>query len=190
MSAILRPVEKAARLRRARGIPGYADAPAVAEHVRSLLSAGWTRGQIADASDVDRRTLYGLLHGERPGIQQKTAARILALRPSDVPGLVCAAGTTRRLQALAAAGWPVTWTARQIGVPGPTLRELANGGHTRVNPAVAAAVAEVFRTHAMRPGPSAYSRTVAARNGWAMALAWDDIDNPHETPQGVRKDAA
>lgn len=164
MPAILHPAAKAARLRRARGIPGYADAPTIARHVRDLLAAGWTRQQIA--------------------------ARILALHPRDTPGLVCATGTTRRLQALAAAGWPVTWTARRIGVPGPTLRELANGGHARVNPTVANAVAEVFRTHAMRPGPSAYTRTVAARNQWVTALAWDDIDNPHETPQGIRKDAA
>jgi hypothetical protein len=190
MAALLHPTAKAARLRRARGIPGYADAPTAAEHVRDLLAAGWTRQQIAAASDVNARTLYGLLHGERPGIQQATAARILALHPSDAPGLVCAAGTTRRLQALAAAGWPVTWTARRISVPGPTLRELANGGHARVNPAVAAAVATVFRTHAMHPGPSAYTRTIAVRNHWATALAWDDIDDPHETPQGLRKDAA
>lgn len=190
MATLLHPAAKAARLRRARGIPGYADAPAVADHVRSLLTAGWTRGQVADAADVNRRTLYGLLNSERPGIQQPTAARILALRARDAPGLVCAAGTMRRLQALAAAGWPVTWTARRIGVPGPTLRELANGGHARVNPAVAAAVTEVFRTHAMRPGPSAYARTIAARNRWPGALAWDDIDDPHETPQGLRKDAA
>lgn len=190
MPAILHPTAKAARLRRARGIPGYADAATVAEHVRGLLSAGWTRQQIAAASDVNARTLYGLLHYERPGIQQTTAARILALHPHGAPGLVCAAGTTRRLQALAAAGWPVTWTARHIGVPGSTLRELANGGHARVNATVAAAVTEVFRTHAMRPGPSAYTRTVAARNQWASALAWDDIDDPHDTPQGLRKDAA
>lgn len=190
MPTLLHPAAKAARLRRARGIPGYADAPTIADHVCGLLAAGWTRQQIAAASDVNARTLYGLLNYERPGIQQTTAARLLALRPRDAPGLVCAAGTTRRLQALAAAGWPVTWTARQIGVPGPTLRELANDGHARVNPAVAVAVAEVFRAHAMRTGPSAYARTVAARNGWVMALAWDDIDNPHETPQGLRKDAA
>lgn len=190
MPSLLHPAAKAARLRRARGIPGYADAPTVAGHVRDLIAAGWTRQQIATASDVNARTLYGLLHGERPGIQQTTAARILVLNPRDAPGLVCAAGTTRRLQALAAAGWPVTWAARHIGVPGPTLRELAGGGHARVNPAVAAAVATVFRTHAMHPGPSAYTRTVAARNRWPGALAWDDIDNPHEMPQGIRKDAA
>jgi hypothetical protein len=190
MAALLHPTAKAARLRRARGIPGYTEAPTVAAHVQGLLAAGWTRQQIAAAAEVNARTLYGLLHRERPGIQQTTAARILALRPRDAPGLVCAAGTTRRLQALAAAGWPVTWTARRIGVPGPTLRELANGGHARVDPAVANAVAAVFRTHAMRPGPSTYARTVAARNGWAGALAWDDIDNPHDMPQGIRKDAA
>ena len=190
MPAILHPAAKAARLRRARGIPGYADTPTIAGHIRGLLAAGWTRQQIAAASDVSARTLYGLLRFERPGIQQPTAARILALHPRDAPGLVCAAGTTRRLQALAAAGWPVTWVARRIGVPGPTLRELANGGRARVNPAVAGAVTEVFHAHAMRPGPSAYTRTIAARNRWATALAWDDIDNPHETPQGLRKDAA
>jgi hypothetical protein len=188
-TALLRPAEKAARLRRQRGIPGYTDAAAVARHVRRLLAAGWTRQQIAAAAPVHPRTLYGLLHNERPGIQHAKAQRILALRPQDAPGLVSAFGTTRRLQALAAAGWPVTWTARQIDTPGATLRDLANGRHARVNPAVAEAVTAVFRDHCMRPGPSAYARTIATRNGWATALAWDDIDDPSERPRGLRKAA-
>jgi len=181
---------KAAWVRRSRGIPGYTPARPVTAHLRRLLAAGWTRQEIAAAARVSPRTVYGLLRHERPGIQHDKAARLLALRPGDAPGLVCAAGTMRRLQALAAIGWPVTRTARDAGVAEAWARGIAGGQHQRINRNVADAIAAVYRARCMQPGPSRLARSVAARNGWVTGLAWDDIDNPDEQPTGLGKDAA
>lgn len=181
--------EKTARLRRALGIPGYVPAAPVARHIRHLLEAQWTQCDIAAASHVDRRTIHGLIKGERPHVQRPVAAAILALDPEDLPGRVPAIGTARRVQALAAIGWTLTQTARDAGLAMAFVRDLVAGRYQRVPRQTANAVDELYRARCMTPGPSASARTVADRNGWPSALAWDDIDNPHERPAGRRRAA-
>lgn len=178
--------EKNARLRRTKGIPGYVPAAPVARHIRHLQTAQWTQSDIAMASHVDRRTIHGLIKGERPQVQRPVAAAILALNPDEPPVRVPAIGTARRVQALAAVGWTLTQTARDARLPMSFVRDLATGRYQRVPREAADAVAELYRARCMTPGPSAHARTVAARNHWPSALAWDDIDDPHERPTQMR----
>jgi hypothetical protein len=185
--------EKAARLRRARGIPGYTPARTVATHIRRLQQAGWTQPEIAAASGIHRRTLFGITASEREQVLRTTATAILALRPADAPRWVPAHGTARRMQALAAIGWTVVQTGQEAGLTGSWCRDLVTGRRPRVTRETAAAVDAVFRARCMTPGPSHHARVVAARNGWPPPLAWDDIDDLSEEPQGIarrRKQAA
>lgn len=89
-------------------------------------------------------------------------------------------GTVRRIQALQAIGWTQREIAEAAGVPVASLRNPVVRG-SRVYRATADAVARAFDKLAMTPAPesrnSRYLRTVAAREGHASPLAWDDIDH-------------
>lgn len=177
--------EKAARLRRARGIPGYVPTDRLTGHIHALQQAGWTNREIADIAGVDRRTIHNILHGYVATVHRPTAAKILAVRAEDVPNRVPALGSMRRVQALAVLGWSVSRIGAEAGIRGTLVNELVAGRRKRVPRAEAEAVARLFRERCMTPGPSKTTRTVAARNGWVPPLGWDDIDDPEEQPQGL-----
>lgn len=176
--------DKAARLRRARGISGYIPTDRITGHIHQLQRAGWTNIEIADHAGIDRRTIHNILHQYVASVHRPTAAAILQLRPEDVPARVPALGSMRRVQALAAIGWPIAHTGVDAGVRGTLINELVAGRRKRVPLREAQEIARIFRERCMTPGPSKTARTVAARNGWAPPLAWDDIDDPDEVPQG------
>ena len=77
--------DKAARLRRARGIPGYVPTTEVARHIRTLQDAGWSRTRIAYLARVHPNTIHGIINTVRPTVQQRTAQAILALTPDGSP---------------------------------------------------------------------------------------------------------
>ncbi|MFE0808171.1 hypothetical protein ACFW34_11895 [Streptomyces sp. NPDC058848] len=179
--------EKAARLRRLRGIPGYVPTTPVIQHIHTLRKGGWTNTEIADTAEVDRRTIHNILHGEVATVHQRTITSILKLRPEDAPNRVPAIGTRRRLEALAVMGWPISHIGAEAGIYGTQVTEIVVGRRQRIPRDQAEAVARIFREKALTPGPSKRTRTIAAQNGWVSALAWDDIDDPDEKPQGLKR---
>lgn len=103
-------------------------------------------------------------------------------------------GTARRIQALAAIGWSYPLIAAQLGVKTPRVGHLARQMHDRVTRTVHNQVATMYRELCMKTPPQGTraeryavtrAKAAAAANGWAPPLAWNNIDNPHETPQGV-----
>ncbi|MFF3324927.1 hypothetical protein [Streptomyces sp. NPDC002889] len=170
-------------LRRLRGAAAYVDRAVVVAHINRLIASGWSQTAIYTTAGVARRTLWSWLNGTVEGVQHSAAARVLALRPvSRTPDLVPAIGTARRLQALAAMGWPVTRSGIEAGISDTHARNLARGRRQQVTKEVAQKVDVYYRQRCMRPGPSACAKTVALRNGWVTAVAWDDIDDPNDIP--------
>lgn len=100
--------------------------------------------------------------------------------------IVDATGTRRRLQALAAIGWPFRALADPLGYRDPTaVARLAHPSTARVNARTAAAVTTLYDRLSMTPGPSSHTRGRAIRAGWAPPLAWDsdaDLDDPGAAP--------
>jgi hypothetical protein len=99
------------------------------------------------------------------------------------PGYVDGTGTRRRVQALAAIGWPAHSLATEMGLAdGKSVRQLGHG-HKVTRP-VAAHVSRLYERLSMTPGPSAISRRRAEAAGWAPPLAWEgrDIDDPKARP--------
>jgi len=104
-----------------------------------------------------------------------------------------AAGTARRLQALAVAGWPVGRLARETGLTPYRITQLLTTAPAAVTVDEARAVAAVYaRYSGASPGlcgvshlhaRAARDRATAAR--WAPPAAWDDdtIDDPSAVPQ-------
>lgn len=177
--------EKAAHLRRTRGLLNLVPSPPVTDHTRRLLAAGWTRREIATRAGLERRTINSVAVGERPTVHRYTAGAIVKLRPQDAPARVLPHGTVRRVQALALMGWPATQIAAEAGLSRSFMGDMMSGRLRRIPREAAAAVAAVFRARWQDYGPSSIARTVAARNGWVSVWAWDDIDDPTEQPAGV-----
>lgn len=102
-----------------------------------------------------------------------------------IPRKVPAAGTQRRLTALAALGWTFADIADQLGCQRQALHGFLR--ETTVYAATAAAVARVYDDLSMgRPEGRYATRTRgwAASNGWPPPLAWEgiDIDDPAAVP--------
>jgi hypothetical protein len=179
----------------------FVDAEPVRVHVRNLQACGIGLRQIAAAAGIDRKRLQGVLTGrpERGTGPQKQvrpplAAAVLAVQPTlDVMGgatPINAAGTHRRLQALATAGWPQHHLAAALGWSDANFSALLDRKQVIVR--TARAVVELYdrlwrqdpREHGV--GPQAYSRARnhAVSKGWAPVGAWDDdsIDDPASFP--------
>lgn len=151
------------------------------------IDRGWTAHAIASATGLKPRAVQGVLYdndaGHRTALTRPTAARIITHRNAwPTVGHVGATGTTRRLQALAAMGHGLTEVRTITGLPLMTLSVLRSGSVDGTSPRNHTAVAAAFDRLAMRPGPSTRARLQATREGWAPPLAWDDIDDPQETP--------
>lgn len=179
-----RRYNKQRRYDRARGIYRRVDAALVTKHVRRLHASGLTYRQIARIADVEATCVYQLLRGRSAFLQRTTAAKLLAVRPGQMPvhGWVDVTGTRRRLQALVAIGWTQAELARRLGVSSSHIQYYLYGDAQTVHVDRHKQVAELFEKLHMIPGPSKRARTTAARNGWAPPLAWDNIDDPAERP--------
>lgn len=110
---------------------------------------------------------------------------------SSPEGTVPAAGTIRRVQALAVAGWPMARLARETGLSPARLAQVLTA--STVPSATARAVAAVYTRYSMAsPGlcgvaliHARAARARAAAAGWAPPAAWDDdtIDDPAAIPE-------
>lgn len=100
----------------------------------------------------------------------------------DGPILVDATGTRRRLQALMAIGWTSTALAVRGGWCSPdSLLQYCQ--RTKVTARTRERVRDLYEDLCMTPGTSSTVRRLAARQGWAPPLAWEeDIDDPAAAP--------
>jgi hypothetical protein len=118
---------------------------------------------------------------------------LMALRYDTLtaaPGVrVNSLGTNRRVQALVAAGYSLTWIATQIDWSCSNLTALLERASVEVKTAVK--INTLFENYAYKPcQPTTkvqrYSVTrslnLAKKNGWVTAMAWDDIDRDARPP--------
>lgn len=155
-------------------------------HIQSLLASGVSLDQISEESGVSYGVVSRTLYLGQKRMKSNSAAAILALEGVDTSvsrTVVDAAGTRRRVQALATLGWSVAWQARQVGMFPTDLHAIARGdsGTTALT---ASRVRDLYdRYWGVVPElsqPVSVARNAAARRGWLPPLAWDDdlIDLP------------
>ena len=99
-----------------------------------------------------------------------------------------AIGITRRITALHALGWAGPAIAAEAGISINTLRRSATTAQGSSTHAPHSAVIAAFDRLCMTRPEGHYAnrtRAMARRRGWPPPLAYDDIDNPDEQPQGV-----
>lgn len=179
----------------------WTDAAPVRAHIQTLQSCEMGLRTIAAAAACDRKRLQAIITG-RPergtGPQDKVrpalAVAVLAVEPTldnlGAATVIAATGTTRRLQALIAGGWP------QAHLCGRLAMTPGNFGVTlsreRVIVRTARAVRDVYddlwradpAEHGATQGGITRARRYAAERRWAPVGAWDDdaLDDPAAFP--------
>jgi hypothetical protein len=197
-------IRNAARLRAHRNgtwSQRYVDAEPVRQHLIALEAAGIGAGWVAATTGLSIQTVRDFLrsHPNRSrGRKQRTspeiAAKILAVtEESHVRGRLPGTGTTRRIQALVTAGWPLRAIASQSGISWPYMSTLLHREivFASTHNAAAEAYARIARKSPLRHGVSAAqskrARNWGAREGWPPPRYWakypDAIDDPHFTPE-------
>ena len=155
------------------------DAAPARAHVAMLRATGMGRRTIAARSGVAASSITNLIYGKNGKplrrIKPSTAAAILAVKPGHIAdgAQVDITGTARRLQALAAIGWPQSWLADRLGWQSGNLNSVVQAKRPAVQKATADAVRALYDELSMQPGPSAVARTIARKHGWVPPLAWD-----------------
>lgn len=103
---------------------------------------------------------------------------------------VPAVGTARRLQGLAVAGWSPVQIATRLQHASPTrVDRWRRPERDQVEARTARMIADLCDQIWDQPPAGRYVlrvRRTALRMGWVPLLAWDDIDDPDDQPQGLR----
>lgn len=180
------------RLEHHRGQRRRTDATQTRVHIERLLAGGWTQAQIARAAGIVHHLVSDIIHGKQ-AIANKTAYAILSVPISAPPADsrdVDATGTMRRLQALAAIGWPIAQLAPQFGIFATALGNIARGELRTVRRTTADTIALHYQHLIRQPGPSNRCRILARNKGWHGPAAWDGtaIDDPAAQPETEQTD--
>jgi hypothetical protein len=178
----------------------FAPAEPVRQHVQAVRATGMSCAGIVRHTGVNSGTIDHLLYGKAPyppavKIRTENAEALLAYWPRlddyDDGAIIDATGTRRRVQALAALGWPSN--AVQQRVDHITLKAVER---LRVNERVTARTARAVRDlysevsgkpaehYGVTPWIAARTRTYAVKHQYAGPMAWDDdtIDDPQAKP--------
>ncbi|MFJ3089093.1 hypothetical protein [Streptomyces sp. NPDC086838] len=181
--------------------PPFVDAEPVRQHVLALRATGMSLASIVQHTRVNSGSLDHLIYGKRPyppavKIRTESAAAILAYWPTlddyEDGAIIDATGTRRRMQALAAIGWPTTSVHQHVNhITAKAVERLR--ANERVTARTARAVRDLYNRVSEKPAeafgvaPWVAERTrgYARKFRWANPPAWDDdtIDDPKAHPE-------
>lgn len=172
------------------GRPAEIDATPARQHLAHLRKT-MTWAQIADASQVEPRTLQLLGAGRQQVIRRGTLARIKAVKPlpPSAPGhYLDATGCRRRLQALRVLGYSAKALAEVVGTAETRIHLICSGSQPTVRFLLASRIFAAYENLSAAPAPEGRSSTMARRcaeaNGWLGPAWWDasEIDDPDFVP--------
>ena len=180
------------RLQRLRGVEHLVDAEPLREHVSALMAAGMSFKAIAlTAGWSSRNALADAITRKR--VMPRTLARVLAVRADSDnrrDAYTDAAGSRRRLQALAVNGWSSYYLGERLGHAHPaTVQDIAKGKTLTIRLRTKDAIKDLYDELWDQPGTNLRASNIAKGKGWLPALAWDDdlIDRPEHEPDDVRR---
>jgi hypothetical protein len=183
----------------------YVDAEPARQHILNLRSYGIGHERTAELAGLPASVLAALLYemGGRPRrtkIRPETEAKILSVqaRPELIADgqMIDGTGTRRRLQALAAAGYPFLRLGEHLPLHPAQVGRTAVGSHVHARTARAVTALydrlknEAPTDHGITPGAALKARNRAAREGWREPAYWDDmgrIDDADFDPAATEK---
>jgi hypothetical protein len=191
------------RRRKREGQPPRIDAQPVRAHLTRLQAAGISTYRVALIAGVDDWTVRAFMpstegrRARKHTTSPEIAAKILAVTPEiAISGYVDGTGTRRRIQALAANGWPIRRLPEHLDLNGTYLGDLVTG-RQKDQPVFAATAEKVAYAYeqlknkkptrnGIEAGIARRIRTLAAAKRWPPTRYWDermgDIDDPHFEP--------
>lgn len=171
------------KLRKLEGEPIWGDIDEVRRRLLQLRGEGHSWAAIANALGYTNQYRLRLMF-QQDRVTATVARRILTVNMHRISPdiLIPALGTTRRLRALARAGYPTNLIADIIGFDVATLQRVTRGDQLRVRRWVADAVRTYYDQNSTHPGPSPETTVRAKQLGWHPPLAWDDDD--FDDPKG------
>jgi len=186
-------------LERHRGVAHRVPATRAAAHVTALHDAGMTWAEIAAQVDRTPRAAAHLIRRAKDGGRINLATERIWLTTTYQPTtqrralkITPEVGTGRRIRALVALGWTYRALERETGVAASHLSDIARqtrrgraGGLTATRVRAAYGRLSMVRPEGTRADTA---RRRARHLGWPPPLAWDDIDDPDETPTGHLRD--
>jgi len=180
---------KRARYARTHGRPGIVAAEPVRAHMRRLVAAGMTVSRIGIAAGMAPTDGRRILTSTSDVLRRTTAEAILAV--SAAPLTVPSVGARRRIQALALLGWSMPAICAAAGIAPGTLRgaQVSDRITQRTHDAIARAHDQLWDSTPPDTWQTRRWAAQARRAGWAPTLAWDDIDDPDETPTDWQRPA-
>jgi plasmid maintenance system antidote protein VapI len=190
------------RRQQREGQPALIDAEPVRQHILALQAAGISTHRIATVAGINDwavRRFVPSTSGRRARKHRTTpeiARKILAVTPETAaPGYVNSTGTRRRIQALAAAGWPLNSMADSLGIHPHYVSDLLYRADHPVYRTTAEKVARGYdelkskkpaRRRSIDPRAIKRIRDKAAANRWPDPAYWADrmdvIDDPEFEP--------
>ena len=153
-----------------------------AARLRAFRAAGWTWQKLADKTGCTPSHLVRIASGKVTRVTTSTMKAVAAI-PMGPPDIL----VVRRLQALAAIGWTAAEMAALFEVSQGAIHAWRARGRTP-SPALLKRIETRWGAASVQPKTghgAACAITHARKNGWAPPAAWDDIDDPNETPKGV-----
>lgn len=170
----------------------------IRDHVLGVMHASaLSAPQVAELAGIPGSTVENVLYDRnkktvRTGIAEKLLTVTASARLPE-RGNVPATGTSRRLQALSAAGHPLRALAGRAGITYGHALQLRDGERVSTTSATARAVRALYGDLQLGPPQDtrgeriavAKTRSHAAAHGYAPAGAWDDdeIDDPDARPR-------
>ena len=195
--------QRESRRKHREGQPVFVDATPVRRHLIRLHSAGISTYRVAHEAGVDDWTVRAFMpssEGRRARKHRTTpeiAAKILAVTiEAATTAYVDGTGTRRRIQALAANGWPLRRLSEHLGLNDTYIRDLVSG-RQKDRPVFAATAEKVAHgyermknrkptRYGIEPCHAASARQRAKDNRWPPPKYWvgrmDVIDDPHFEP--------
>lgn len=193
---------------RAHGNPTRVPIEPARAHLRMLhFTYGMSTVRLAELCTLSAGSISEIIRGHRGSAKnqqyvmremyRENFESVMAIRP-EVPAdkggaRVNAIGSARRVQGLAAIGFPVKWTGEQLGFVGPTFNLLALGKRQQVYYSTAYKIRVLYEKLEMETNPVLHgvkqqsarlAATYAARKGFVKPIFWDfdQIDDPDGFP--------
>ncbi|MFE9777781.1 hypothetical protein ACFYPA_06440 [Streptomyces sp. NPDC005775] len=188
----------------------FVDAAPVRQHLLALREQGIVPNRVAAVAGVDEANLRTIVptaaSKRRPArhlVRTEIAEKVLAVTAEAARAYtIDGTGTRRRIQALAAMGWPFCQAGDHIGLSGQYVGDLVRRTEdqrlVRADTAdqVAAGYEKLRRQrparHGVKPHIIRNTRRHAAEQRWPTPRYWDQfpdaINDPHFTPEyGITK---